>query len=116
MCVVLLVSFKELSILNGVFAFMIAFVLQILMEMICVSTEFRAKSKEGTSLAAVIELISILLPILVVGFMFLLAYLGLPFYIAFLIPFVVILMVTILYFIIFSKKINKLFILLETRN
>ena len=114
--VVVLISFNELSILNGVFAFMIALVLQILMEMICVSTEFRGKSKEGTSLAAVIELISILLPILVVGLMFLFAYLGLPFYISFLIPFVVILIVTILYFIIFSKKINKLFILLETRN
>ncbi len=114
--IVVLIAFKEITIINGLLAFSISLVLIILMEMICASSEFRFGEKEGSSLNAVIELISIFVPILFIGIVFLLSYLGLNFYIAFLIPFSISLLTTIIYFIVFQRRINKNFILLETRN
>ena len=115
--VIVLVAFKELSVINGVLAFFLALVLEIIMEMVCVSAELRNKSKEeGSSLSAVIEIVSIFLPLVLVALIGVLAYVGLNFYIAFAIPLGVALVAMIVYAIVFAKSINKKFVLLETRN
>ncbi len=114
--VIVLVSFGEIGIINGLLSFIIAVVLQIFMEMVCITSEFRSGAKEGSSLAALLEGLSVLLPIIIVGLIALLSYFGMNFYIAFLIPFGIVVIGTILYFILFSKRINRKFILLETRN
>ena len=114
--IIVLVAFKELTIINGLLAFAISLILVILMEIVCVSSDFRGGTKAGSSLNAVIELISIFVPIVFVGVIAILSYIGLNFYIAFAIPFGVALIATIIYFIIFQRRVNKNFILLETRN
>lgn len=115
--VIVLVAFKELGVVNGVLSFFLALVLEIIMEMVCVSAEFRNKSKgEGSSLAAVVEIVSIAVPLVLVAFIGVLAYVGLNFYIAFAIPLALALVVAVVYGILFAKNINKNFILLETRN
>lgn len=114
--VVVLIAFGEINIIYGLLAFLISVVLQIFMEMVCISSEFRSGAKEGSSLSALLEGISVLLPIVIVGLIAVLSYFGMNFYIAFAIPFAVVVLITILYFILFSRRINKKFILLETRN
>ena len=115
--VVVLVAFKEMSVISGVLAFLLALVLEVIMEIVCVSADLRNKQKEeGSSLAAVIEIVSILVPLVLVALIGVLAYMGLNFYVAFAIPFAIALVVMVAYAIVFAKGINKKFVLLETRN
>lgn len=114
--VVVLVAFKEMTIINGVLAFSLALVLEMIMEMACVSADLRNKSTEGSSLSAVLELVSIIVPLVLVALIGVLSYAGLNFYVAFAIPLGLAVVALLVYAIFFVRSINKKFILLETRN
>ncbi len=114
--IVVLVAFKEMTVANGALAFVLALLLEMIIEIACVSAELRNKAKEGSSLAAVLELASIAIPLFVVFLIGLLTYAGLNFYIAFMIPLVLVMLAFVVSVVFFVKGIDKRFILLETRN
>ncbi len=114
--VVVLVAFKEMTAANGALAFVLALLLEMLIEIACVSAELRNKAKEGSSLAAVLELASVAIPLVVVALIGALSYAGLNFYIAFSIPLVLVAAMLALSVALFAKSVDRRFILLETRN
>lgn len=114
--IVVLVAFGEMTALNGALAFVLATLLEMIIEIACVWAELRNKAKEGSSLAAVLELASVAIPLFVVALIGVLTYAGLNFYIAFIIPLVLVIVALSVSVVFFVKGIDKRFILLETRN
>ena len=115
--VVILMAFKEITVVNGVLTFVIAIVLSLILELVSVTCDLYAPTTEkGNAGRAVVEIIAILLPVIFVGAIAILCYKGLAFIPAYFISLGVLVVMLGVYLTIFILKISKKFALLEIRN
>lgn len=115
--IIVLIIFKQMTVQTGLLSFILALVLSLLLEMISVSCDLSSpQTEEGQSGRAIVEIAAVLVPIIIVGLVLLLSYFGVSFNIAYLVAFASIFVITLAYAVLFIKRVNKKFSLLETRN
>ena len=112
-----LTIFGQITFENSVYGFLLALVIDALLEIILVSSDLNNNesfSKKANS-NSYIELVAIVLPVVIVIVMFLLTYIGLPMIITFVILFLILAGITIGIGFKLLSHIGQKFLLLEMR-
>lgn len=106
------------SLLNGVFSFLFALVLNFFLEFVSVRNDLKRPSIDvvENNRSVMITLLPVVLSILYVAAMFILNFIGLPYWAAFIIVFGLLLVFTTAYVFYFTKRVSKYFVALEVRN
>lgn len=114
---VLLIS-GQVSVLYGILAFFFGLFLSSFLELVSIYNDLKypTKENEDSNKSSLISLLAIALPMVFVGGMFLLSYLGLPLVASYFILLAILLLVLGGYVYLFNKKVTKLFVSLEMRN
>ena len=116
-CLSLLIM-GQITFVESVYSFSFAIVLDLLLEIILVSTDLNnneSSSKKANN-SSYIELVSIFLPIIIIALMFGFSYIGLPTFLGFLIILLLLAAITIIVGYFLLSRISKKFLLLEMRN
>ena len=109
---------RQITFVESVYSFSFAIVLDLLLEIILVSTDLNnneSSSKKANN-SSYIELVSIFLPIIIIALMFGFSYAGLPTFLGFLIILSILAVITIVVGYFLLSRISKKFLLLEMRN
>ena len=88
------------------------------LEIVSLNSDLKHPSIDSSdsNTSSIVGLISVLIPVLSIGVMFLLNYLEVHFILSFFIAYVIILLIGVPYVILFNKNMTKRFIALEMRN
>ena len=115
---IILACLKQISVVNALLTFIYSITLVAFLEIVSLNSDLKHPSIDSSdsNTSSIVGLISVLMPVLSIGVMFLLNYLEVHFILSFFIAYVIILLIGIPYVILFNKNMTKRFIALEMRN
>lgn len=115
---IILACLKQISVVNALLTFIYSITLVAFLEIVSLNSDLKHPSIDSSdsNTSSIVGLISVLIPVLSIGVMFLLNYLEVHFILSFFIAYVIILLIGIPYVILFNKNMTKRFIALEMRN
>lgn len=116
--ILVLMTSKQVSVINCLLSFIFTILLTAFLELLSVNSDLKNPSKEGeeSNKNSMISLLSIIIPLLLVGLMFALTYFALPLGWSFMIATTLLVIALGGYMLYFDKKVALRFVALEMRN